>query len=82
MKILGGIMIAVAVFVIWYNVTIHKQNERKIIKYPLETVLTEGKNLKPCYTFTPPYTGFEIFIFGVGGLGIIFLFLGGSGKED
>ena len=75
MKILGGIMIAVAAAVIVYNLYLSRENEKTMEESLITTLLTGGANLKPAYTFTPPYTGFEIFIFAVGGLGVIFLFL-------
>lgn len=82
MKTLGIIMIIVAVAVILYNVAISKENERTAAESPWTTVLSGGANLKPCYTFTPPYTGFEIFIFAIGGLGVIFLFLPNKDKGE
>ena len=66
-------MIIVAVLVIIYNVATTADNQRQMNDHPFITVFSGGANLKPAYTFAPPYTGFEVTIIAVGliGIGII-----------
>jgi len=73
MKIIGWIMAIVAGLIILYNVTTSKENERQMNEHPFVTLFSGGSNLKQAYTFTPPYTGFEITVIAVGviGAGII-----------
>lgn len=75
MKLLGFLMVLIAGIVIICNVITSNENERTIQESPWTTLLSGGANLKTCYTFTPPYTGFEVFIMAVGGLGLVFLCL-------
>ena len=78
MKIVGWIMAIIAGLIILYNVTTSKENERQINEHPWITTFSGGSNLKPAYTFTPPYTGFEITIFAVGAIGLSIIFFAPS----
>ena len=82
MKKIGFILIAIAVIVILYNtIIIPGQNENIAAESPFITIFSGGANLKAHYTFCPPYTGFEIFIFVMMITGGIMLFLP-SKKSD
>ena len=77
MKAAGWTLIAIAGAVIFYNVVVLKEyNRRQVQDSPLLTIFSGGANLAPRYSFTPPYDAFEIFIFGVGITGIVLLVLG------
>jgi hypothetical protein len=73
MKIIGWILVIVAGLTILYNVATNKENEQQMNKHPWITLFSGGANLKQAYTFTPPYTGFEITVIAAGiiGAGII-----------
>jgi len=59
-------------------------NSRKIMnENPMTTLLSGGANLSPwSYTFTPPFTGFEYGVLGVGIIGAILLATGKAKDED
>ena len=72
MKILGFLLIIISGIIIFVNtVIIATYNEKIANEQPLTTIFSGGKNLKKRYTFTPPYTGFEVFVFIMGITGII-----------
>lgn len=83
MKIIGWIMLIVAVLIVVYNVatTVEDErnaayNQRQMDEHPIITVLSDGENLRPiknAYTFMPPYTGFEVTVIAGGliGLGLV-----------
>lgn len=77
-------MALLAGFIILYNLVISKQNFRMIQEHPFLTLFSHGQNLKPGYTFRPPYTGFEILIMAAGltGLGLVALWLYRRKRED
>jgi hypothetical protein len=77
MKQAGWLMIAIAAVVIFYNaVIVRNQNERIASEHPWQTLFSGGENLKKGYTFAPPYSGFEIFIFAIGIGGVVLAFIG------
>lgn len=67
-------MAIIAGLIILYNVSTTKENERQINEHPWITLISGGSNLKPAYSFTPPYTGFEITIIAVGAIGLSIIF--------
>jgi hypothetical protein len=72
MKKTGWILILISAAVIFYNVVIVKNyDEHQLNDHPFATFFSGGENLKHGYTFTPPYTGFEIFILAMGIGGIV-----------
>jgi hypothetical protein len=73
----GVAMALLAGLVIVSNVAKTKQNERTIQEHPIITVLSDGANLKPAYTFAAPYSEFEILIMAMGlvGAGLIVYWL-------
>ena len=84
MKVVGWIMVIIAGLIIFYNVATGIENKKareyndgQIKNHPVDTFFSDGKNLKNhknCYTFLPPYTGFEltVIICGLLGAGIVF----------
>ena len=82
MKKAGWILILIAASVVFYNVVIVKVfNERQENEHPIVTLLSGGSNLKPGYTFEPPYSGFEIFILAIGIGGIVLVVIGSKEKS-
>jgi hypothetical protein len=70
MKGFGWIMAIVAGLIILYNVATTKENERQVKEHPWSTLFSGGSNLKRAYSFTPPYTGFEITVIAAGAIGV------------
>ncbi|MEZ6132410.1 MAG: hypothetical protein R3C59_27415 [Planctomycetaceae bacterium] len=70
-KPFGWIMTILAGLIVLYNVVQHHENERQLNEQPFLTLLSGGENLKPAYTFLPPYTGFEIVVLAVFFIGIV-----------
>lgn len=86
MKVLGWILAIIAGLTIFYNVWTSVENER-IAAHNLTqiqdnfwvTLLSGGGTLqegKPCYTFRPPYTGFEMTVMAAGVIGIALIVFG------
>ena len=73
MKAFGWILTIVCVLIIIYNVATTRENERMINDHPFITIFSGGENLKPAYTFLPPYTGFEITVIAAGLIGIVII---------
>ena len=73
---LGWLMAIVAALIILYNVTQTADNERQIRDHPWATFFSDGANLKPAYTFMPPYTGFESVVVAVAAIGVVLIFMG------
>jgi hypothetical protein len=72
MKKAGWILILISAAVIFYNVVIVKgYNNQQINDHPIATLFSGGSNLKYEYTFTPPYSLFEIFILAMGIGGVV-----------
>lgn len=66
MRILGVFFILVSGLTILFNLLAVAENERIMRDSPFITIFSLGTNLnKGCYTFAPPYTLFEIFIFAL-----------------
>ena len=83
MRFFGVILIIIAVCVIFYNtVIIPKENKQIANQKPFETFFSAGSNLKRRYTFTPPFTGFEIFIFAIGIGGIAMCIFAPTPKSE
>ena len=75
-----GIIITVVVLGIigisWINLA---ANEREYEEAPWTTILTGGANLTDfAYTFTPPWTAFEVIVLVFGVLGVAMIKFGGS----
>lgn len=66
-------MVLIAGLIISSNVSATKQNERTIQEHPYVTLFSGGENLQPAYSFTAPYTGFELLVMAIGiaGVGLI-----------
>jgi len=79
-KITGWIMVMVAVAIIIYNVNESKENEKKFVNDPFGTLLSGGKNLSDAYSFTQPYSEFEVIVMAVGLIGLVLVFTA-KGKE-
>ena len=54
-KITGWILVVCSGLTILYNVVQSHFNQREIVENPLVTLFSGGENLKPAYTFMPPY---------------------------
>ncbi|MDT8392076.1 MAG: hypothetical protein RRC34_16360 [Lentisphaeria bacterium] len=81
-KIAGWIMVVIAGLIILANVVDSKYNVRQVEDHPWITLFSGGKNLKECYTFKPPYTGFEITVIAAGVIGVIMIFTAPPKKEE
>ena len=72
---IGWIMVIVAGLIIGFNVVFAPAyNRRQIEDHPLVTLFSDGENLQRAYTFMPPLTGFEIFIYLVLIAGVLMIF--------
>jgi preprotein translocase subunit SecG len=71
---IGWLFVICSGLTILYNVVQNHQNERQIEDHPLVTLFSGGENLKPAYTFMPPYTGFEVVVIAVLIVGGILVF--------
>lgn len=91
MKVIGWIMVIVSGLIIIYNVATTNENkqiaalnEQKANADPWGTIFLGGANLidsKPCYTFTPPYSGFELTVLAAGVIGLGIVICGPSGSK-
>lgn len=61
----GGVLVALAGLTILYNVAQAAYNRADIEANPVFHLLTLGSTIKGAYTFTPPFTGFEILVLAV-----------------
>ena len=73
MRCIGWILLIVASLTILYNVRTDRDNERVLEEHPVLTLLSGGGNLKQAYSFTPPFTGFEITVMAAGVVGLVFV---------
>jgi len=73
-KITGWIMIIVVATIIIYNVNESKENDRKFANDPFGTLLSGGKNLSDAYSFTQPYSEFEVVVMAAGLIGLVPVF--------
>lgn len=80
LRVVGWILVVIAGAIILYNVANSRYNEQQMEDHPWITIFSGGANLKEAYTFTPPYTGFEIVTIAGGILGIV-LIVKGSPKK-
>jgi len=55
------------------DVTLRKPHD-PVQEHPWITLFSSGENLKPSYTFRPPYTGFEITVIAAGIIGVALIF--------
>jgi hypothetical protein len=79
MKTAGWLLIIIAVATIWINVSTHDANRRLINEHPIKSGIF-GENVKPAYTFTAPYSGFELLIIGMGITGVVLVIIGQKAK--
>gem|GEM_PF-1699273 len=80
MRVVGWVLVVVAGAIILYNVSQTHYNRMQMKEHPWITIFSDGENLKPAYTFRPPYTGFEIFTIAGGILGIVLIVKGAPRK--
>jgi len=73
-KITGWIMVVVAAAIIIYNVNESKDNDKKFVNDPFGTLLSGGKNLSDAYSFTQPYSEFEVVVMAAGLIGLVLVF--------
>ena len=88
MKVVGLIMVIISGLIILYNVATSRENQQiaaynstQVNDHPWTTIFSDGANLKsakPCYTFTPPYTGFELTVIVAGVIGLAIVIFGPS----
>lgn len=70
-KTIGILMVLSSISIICYNLWAIEYNKNQLDNHLLYTVVNLGENLKSAYTFTPPYTNFELTVIGVGIVGLI-----------
>lgn len=82
MKGFGCLLILISAGIIFLHTVIYASHNETVKKeHPIKTVLNGGKDLIPRYTFTAPLKPFEIFVYALGGIGIV-LFIIGISKND
>lgn len=82
MKSFGWFLILISASIIFYNLELVKNNEREMKEHPYKTIFLGGSNLKQAYTFTSPYTDFEIGVIVTGVVGLFLAFSGDSKKRE
>jgi len=73
-KITGWIMVVVAAAIIIYNVNESKEKVKKFVNDPFGMLLSGGKNLSDAYSFTQPYSEFEVIVMAAGLIGLVLVF--------
>jgi len=73
-KIFGWIMIIVVAIIIIYNVNESKKDEKKFAKDPWGRLKSGGENLSGAYSFTQPYSEFEVIVMAAGLIGLVLVF--------
>lgn len=76
-RFIGVLVTVTAGLTVLYNVVQTAYNQQQIQENALGTFLSGGANLKHSYSFTPPYTGFEVVVLGVLALGVLLALFGG-----
>lgn len=82
MKIIGWIMVIIVGLIIFYNVSQSHDNAKQIEEHPWTTILSSGENIKPAYTFMPPYSAFELTVMAGGAIGVVLIICSMSRKKD
>ena len=82
MKIIGWIMVIIVGLIIFYNVSQSHENAKQIEENPWTTLLSGGENIKPAYTFMPPYSPFELTVMAGGVIGVVLILCSRSSKKD
>jgi hypothetical protein len=82
MKIIGWIMVIIVGLIIFYNVSQSHENAKQIEEHPWTTILSGGENIKPAYTFMPPYSAFELTVMAGGVIGVVLIICGVARKKD
>jgi hypothetical protein len=81
MKTVGWILTIVTGLIIFYNVLQSHENVKQVEEHPWTTLFSDGANLKPSFTFTPPFTPFELTVIAGGVIGVVLIISGGSRAE-
>ena len=81
-KVIGWIMVCVAAAIIIYNVKESKANEENFAEHPWTTLLSGGENLSDVYSFTPPYTEFEVIVMAAGIIGLVLILIPKNNKAN
>lgn len=79
-RLIGLAVTAIAGLTVIYNVVQTAYNQQQIEENALGTFLSGGANLKHSYSFTPPFTGFEVVVLGVLGIGVLMMIFGRGTK--
>ncbi|MCA9125129.1 MAG: hypothetical protein H6822_18605 [Planctomycetaceae bacterium] len=74
-RVTGWVLAILSGLIILYNVTQTRYNRQQIEDHPWITFFSGGENLERAYTFTPPFTGFEIAVIAILIIGAIMIFL-------
>ncbi len=80
-RLIGFVVTAVSGLTVLYNVVQTAYNQKQIEENALGTLLSGGANLKHSYSFTPPFTGFEIVVLAVFAVGVLMIVFGGGSKK-
>jgi hypothetical protein len=80
-RAIGFVVAAIAGLTILYNVSQTAYNHKQMNEAPVTTILSGGANLSHAYSFAPPYTGFEITILAMLGIGVAMVIFGGAAKS-
>lgn len=80
-RVIGFAVTAIAGLTVLYNVVQTAYNKQQIEENALGTFLSGGANLKHSYSFTPPFTGFEVVVLVALALGVLMIIFGGGSKN-
>jgi hypothetical protein len=80
-RAIGFAVTAIAGLTVLYNVVQTAYNQQQIEENALGTFLSGGANLKHSYSFTPPFTGFEVVVLVALALGVLMVIFGGGSKK-
>jgi hypothetical protein len=71
-----------AVIILWNAVIVKAFNRQESEEHPFVTLLSGGANLKRGYSFTPPFTGFEIMVLVCGIGGVVFVCVSSEKRKE
>lgn len=80
-RVIGFAVTAIAGLTVLYNVVQTAYNQKQIEENALGTFLSGGANLKHSYSFTPPFTGFEVVVLAALVMGVVMVIFGGGTKK-
>lgn len=80
-RMIGFVITAITGLTVLYNVVQTAYNRQQIEDNTFVTIFSGGANLKQAYSFTPPFTGFEIVVLALLCIGVLAIIFGGRTKK-